>query len=192
MLPIVLASGSAYRAEVLRKLRVDFQVCSSHIDETPLPGESAENLVQRLSLSKAQAISTRYPNHLIIGSDQLAVCGGQFLNKPGDKPRAIQQLKTQAGRAVKFYTGICVLNSASRHYLDDIDICTTHFKALSDSQIERYLDLEQPYDCAGSFKSEGLGIALFSKITGDDPNALIGLPLIKLIDLLKQFSVEVI
>lgn len=192
MSAIILASGSQYRAELLRKLHLDFISCGSHVDETPLPGESPEPLALRLSQAKAEALSAMYPNHLIIGSDQVAVCGGEFLNKPGDRTQAIRQLKAQSGQTVRFYTGVCVLNSANGQSRSDIDICAVHFKTLSDSQIERYVDLEQPFDCAGSFKSEGLGIALFSRIEGDDPNALIGLPLIKLTGLLARFGVVVI
>ncbi|MDD1619939.1 MAG: Maf family nucleotide pyrophosphatase [Methylococcaceae bacterium] len=189
---IILASASQYRAELLRKLHLDFISCGSNVDETPLPGESPELLAKRLSQAKAEALSAMYPNHLIVGSDQVAVCGNELLSKPGDRTQAIRQLKMQSGQTVRFYTGICVLNSATGHYLNDIDICSVHFKTLSDSQIERYVDLEKPFDCAGSFKSEGLGIALFSRIEGDDPNALVGLPLIKLTGLLARFGIDVI
>lgn len=192
MPPIVLASGSRYRAELLRKLNLDFISCSSNIDESARDGESAAELAIRLSKAKAAALSADYPNHLIIGSDQVAVCGSQFLNKPGNREQAIRQLKAQSGQIVQFYTGISVFDSASGHCLTDIDICSVHFRTLSDRQIESYVDLEQPFDCAGSFKSEGLGIALFSRIEGDDPNALIGLPLIKLIALLEEFGVNIL
>ncbi|MGZ4960180.1 MAG: Maf family protein [Methylomonas sp.] len=192
MLPIVLASGSSYRAELLRKLHLDFISCSSNIDESPHDGESAAEQAVRLSEAKACALSADYPQHLIIGSDQVAVCGSQFLNKPGNREQAIRQLKAQSGQTVWFYTGIAVLDSASGRCLSDIDICSVHFKALSDKQIESYVDLEQPFDCAGSFKSEGLGIALFSRIEGGDPNALIGLPLIKLIALLEKFGATIL
>ena len=189
---IVLASGSQYRAALLSKLRLDFTVCSRDIDETALPGESAEALAGRLSLAKTQAISSIYPEHFIIGSDQVAVCKGRFLHKPGDLENAVRQLKAQSGQVVRFYTGLCVLNSASGEYLSDMDVCAVHFRSLNEQQIRRYVDLEQPFDCAGSFKAEGLGIALFTKIEGEDPNALIGLPLIKLTALLSRFGVEVI
>ncbi len=192
MLPIVLATGSQYRAELLRKLQLDFICCTSHVDETPLPGETAAQLARRLSVAKAQAISANFPQHLIIGSDQVAVCNEVFLHKPGSREQAIRQLTQQSGRTAQFYTGICVLNSSNGLSFSDIDLCKVHFKPLSERQIIRYLDLEQPFDCAGSFKSEGLGIALFSRIEGDDPNALVGLPLIKLIGLLERFGVEII
>ncbi len=192
MLPIVLASGSRYRAELLRKLHLNFISCSSNIDESARDGESAMELAIRLSEAKAAALSSDYSNHLIIGSDQVAVCGSHFLNKPGSREQAIRQLKAQSGQTVQFYTGISVFDSANGYCLSDIDICSVHFKALNDRQIESYVDLEQPFDCAGSFKSEGLGIALFSRIEGDDPNALIGLPLIKLVALLEKFGVNIL
>lgn len=192
MYPIVLASGSRYRAELLEKLHLPFVANSSDIDETPLEGETPHELAMRLSQAKAQAIAHIFPNHLLIGSDQVAACDNHFLHKPGSRDQAIRQLKMQSGQSIQFYTGISVLNSATGHCLNDIDICSVHFKPLSDRQIERYVDLERPFDCAGSFKSEGLGIALFSRIEGDDPNALIGLPLIKLIALLAEFGVAII
>ncbi|MDD4914263.1 MAG: Maf family protein [Methylococcales bacterium] len=191
-LPIVLASGSAYRAALLRKLHLDFEICSSNFDETAFQGESPQALVRRLSFGKAHAISALYPNHLLIGSDQVAVCGERVLNKPGGRIEAIQQLEAQSGRSVRFYTGLCVLNTATGQSFEEVDMCTVHFRTLSDTQIACYVDLEQPFDCAGSFKSEGLGIALFSGIDCQDPNTLIGLPLIRLIDLLAKFGVGVL
>lgn len=190
--PLVLASGSTYRAELLRKLGVDFVCESSNIDETPLPGETAGALAVRLSVAKAQAISRLYPEHLVIGSDQVAVCDGQLLSKPGCREAAVRQLQTQSGRLVQFYTGIAVLNTATGQILSDVDSCKVYFRELAPEKIERYVDLEQPFDCAGSFKAENLGIALFIKIETADPNTLIGLPLIKLIDLLARFNVRVI
>ncbi|WP_347987002.1 nucleoside triphosphate pyrophosphatase [Methylomonas sp. AM2-LC] len=189
---IILASSSPYRAALLRKLQLDFEICASHVDETPLPGESAQHLALRLSKAKANALSVTYPEHLIIGSDQVAVCGEQFLNKPGNREQAILQLLTQSGKSAQFYTGICVLDTASNKMHSAIDSCIVHFKTLTQKQIERYIDLEQPFDCAGSFKSENLGIALFSSIETSDPNTLVGLPLIKLISLLSEAGVEVI
>ncbi len=191
MTPIILASSSSYRTELLRKLQIDFSACPSHIDETPWPNEAVEALVIRLSIAKAQAIRSQYPDHLIIGSDQAAVCGTTLLGKPGNRDNAVRQLTQQSGQAVIFYTGLCVLDSRSGRYLTDIDRCEVHFRTLSAEQIQRYVDADQPYYCAGSFKAEGLGIALFEKIVGEDPNALIGLPLIKLIKLLTQFGREI-
>jgi len=188
MRQLVLASGSVYRRKLLKKLRLEFITCSSQVDETPLPDEIPAALALRLSIAKAQAISTAYPEHLIIGSDQVAALDKQLLGKPGNFERAVQQLTAQSGKKVTFYTGLCVLDSASNRYLTDIDICNVYFKKLDIEQIRRYLNTDEPFDCAGSFKSEEYGISLFEKIDGDDPNALIGLPLIKLIGLLNRFG----
>ena len=186
MQKIVLASSSKYRRELLKKLRIDFICDSSNSDESPHSNESASALAARLAGEKAQALAKKYPNHLIIGSDQVASCGNTLLGKPGDREKAFRQLKAQSGQIVTFFTGVCIVNSASGNTFTDIDICKVHFRNLSDSQIQRYLTIEQAFDCAGSFMSEGYGISLFSKIEGEDPNALIGLPLIKLIKLLDQ------
>lgn len=191
MQKIILASNSTYRRELLSKLRLDFVCIGSDVDESPLPGETAENLATRLAIAKAQALSTRHLNHLIIGSDQVVICHDQFLGKPGNFAKAVQQLEIQSGQAVLFYTGICVLNTSNGQYLTDLDCCTVHFRNLTARQIERYLTIEQPFDCAGSFKSEGYGITLIKQISGDDPNTLIGLPLIKLINLLGQFGLTI-
>ena len=191
MQTLVLASSSTYRRDLLKKLHLDFITCSSAVDEMPQPGESAEALALRLSITKAKAIAEQFPNHLIIGSDQVASCGGILLGKPGNREQAIQQIKAQSGRIVSFYTGLCVFNSANNEYLTAMDVCQVHFRELNDQQIQRYLDIEQPFDCAGSFKSEGYGIVLFSKIMGEDPNALIGLPLIKLTGLLNQCGLAI-
>ncbi len=190
MTVIVLASSSKYRRQLLEKLGFDFISLSSDIDETPQSGESPAELVTRLAIAKAQEIAKTHREHLIIGSDQVAALGDQILGKPGGREAAIQQLVQQSGQTVRFYTGISVLSSATGQCLTDLDICDVHFKALQPEQIIRYVDKDQPYDCAGSFKSEGLGIALFSKIVGDDPNALVGLPLIKLVGLLEKFGVD--
>jgi len=187
---LVLASSSRYRAQLLSKLLVTFTVCSSDVDETALAEETPEALAQRLAFEKASAVANRYPEHLIIGSDQVAVCDGRQLGKPGNRSQAIAQLHAQSGRIVTFHTAICVLDSASGRCLTDLDRCDVHFKTLSDAQIQRYVDLEHPFDCAGSFKSEGYGIVLFERIVGDDPNALIGLPLIKLVKILNQLGFD--
>lgn len=190
--PIVLASSSAYRRELLKKLAIDFSCCPANVDETPRPHESPADLALRLSIEKALAVGSAYPAHLVIGSDQVAALAGEVLGKPGSRERAVAQLQRQSGRAVSFYTGLCVLDSASGQYFTALDRCEVHFKPLSLQQIEYYLDVDRPYDCAGSFKSEALGIALFDKICGEDPNALVGLPLIKLVGLLQQFGVDVL
>lgn len=191
MQKIVLASSSAYRRETLNKLQLDFVCVSSEVDESPFQDETAQAMVVRLSIAKTNALSSQYPNHLIIGSDQIATCAGQMLGKPGSLEKAIQQLKAQSGQEVSFYTGVCVLNSASGEYFTDIDSCTVHFKNLTEQQIRNYLAIDKPFDCAGSFKSEGYGITLFNKIIGEDPNALIGLPLIKLVKLLNQCGLSI-
>jgi len=191
MQTLVLASGSNYRRDLLKKLHLDFVTHDSRIDESRMPNESADALASRLSIAKAIAAAKDFHNHLTIGSDQVAACEGQLLGKPGNYDNAFRQLKAQSGRKVVFYTGICVLDSATGHHLSDIDICTVNFRNLSDSQIRRYLEIDQPFDCAGSFKSEGYGISLFSKIEGEDPNALIGLPLIKLVNLLNQYGLRI-
>lgn len=189
MTAILLASSSPYRAQLLKKLNLDFATFNSNIDESPLPDETPLILAQRLAQAKAKAGAARFQQHLIIGSDQVAYCNGHILGKPGNREAAIEQLSQQSGLAVEFYTGICVFDSQSGRSFSDIDVCRVYFRRLNRQQIERYLDLEQPYDCAGSFKSEGYGIVLFEKIVGDDPNALVGLPLIKLAKLLAQFGI---
>lgn len=191
MQKIILASTSSYRRKLLNKIRLDFACIGSHIDESPYPNETAQSLTTRLAIAKAQALATQYPNHLIIGSDQAATCNGHTLGKPGSFEKAVQQLEIQSGQAVSFYTGLCVFNSSNGQYLTDSDCCTVHFRNLTTQQIERYLTIDQPFDCAGSFKSEGYGITLIKEISGTDPNALIGLPLIKLINLLDQFGLVI-
>ena len=187
---LVLASDSKYRAEILSKLLLPFSVCTSDVDETPLAHELPQDLALRLSKAKALAVAGTFSEHLIIGSDQVAVCAGQLLGKPGNKSQAIEQLKMQSAQIVHFYTGLCLLNTTDGQVLTALDVTEVHFKVLSNAQIERYVALDQPFDCAGSFKSEGLGISLFSKIMSEDPNALVGLPLIKLIDLLNKQGLE--
>jgi septum formation protein len=190
--PLILASSSAYRKALLDKLGLAYRTTSPNIDETPKPGEAPETQASRLAADKARALAGRYPDHLIIGSDQVAVANGQRLGKPGSRDNAIAQLRASSGHSVTFYTAICVLDSSSGMAKSDLDRTFVQFRKLSDQQIEHYVDREQPLDCAGSFKSEGLGIALFERIEGEDPNALIGLPLIRLIRLLEEFGLEVL
>jgi MAF protein len=192
MKPLILASSSVYRRRLLQKLHIEFTFEAPNIDEHPVDNEHPEVLALRLAKEKARALQSKYPHHLIISSDQVANFGNQILGKPGNYQNTVQQLKLQSGQSVKFYTSICVLDSASNQFYTDIDCCTVHFKKLTDQQIINYVTIDQPYNCAGGFKSEGLGIALFNKIEGDDPNALIGLPLIKLIKLLEKLDVQVI
>jgi len=192
MKPIVLASSSIYRKELLQKLNLKFITDAPNIDESPLNNEQPKHLAMRLAKEKAEAIQSKYNNHIIIASDQVASFNHHILGKPGSHSQSIQQLKLQSGQTVDFFTSICVIDSSSNESHSDIDICTVHFKELSEQQILNYLNFDKPYDCAGSFKSEGLGIALFDKIESEDPNTLIGLPLIKLIKLLNLFKIEII
>lgn len=189
---LVLGSTSPYRRELLARLGLPFEVASPKTDETPLPGEGAEALVRRLSEAKARAVGAEFPDALVIGSDQVAVLDGHILGKPGIHERAVAQLTAAAGKPVTFYTGLCLLNAASGRAQVDLVKFSVHFRPLTLQQIDHYLRREQPYNCAGSFKSEGLGISLFSRLEGDDPNALIGLPLIRLIDMLANEGVAVI
>lgn len=189
---LILASTSIYRRALLQKLGLPFSVDSPAIDESRHTHETAAELALRLGIAKAQALQTHYPRHLLIGSDQVASVEQHILGKPGNRANAVQQLTQVSGKAVTFYTSVCVLDSASGRYLSAVDTTTVHFRQLSLAQIEHYLDHDQPYDCAGSFKAESLGIALFEKIQGDDPNALVGLPLIQLVQLLEQFGVQVL
>lgn len=183
---LVLASTSPYRLAVLQKLPLEFVTDSPDIDESPQANESPQELVKRLSLAKAQAVAPRHPHSLIIGSDQVAVLGGQILGKPGNHENAVKQLHNASGHQVVFNTGLCLLNSDTDHAQVRCVPFTVQFRRLSDEQIERYLQHEKPYNCAGSFKSEGLGITLFEKLLGDDPNTLIGLPLIELVRMLEN------
>lgn len=191
VMKLILGSTSPFRKELLHKLGLGFEVDSPNIDESMLAGEQPEDFVQRLALAKAQAVAERHNNALIIGSDQVACIGSNILGKPGNRDRAIQQLTNASGNRVSFYTGLCLLNSASGESQVVCEPFHVHFRKLSKEQIERYLDAEEPYNCAGSFKSEGLGISLFERLDGDDPNSLIGLPLIKLIAMLDQEGVAV-
>lgn len=184
MLPLLLASSSPYRRELLERLRLPFICKSPDIDESHRPGESAIELVKRLSREKAEALASAFPDHLIIGSDQVAVLGQQILGKPHTFERAKEQLTAASGASVSFLTGLTLLNSSTGHVQTDCVPFTVHMRALTPSGIERYLHAEQPYDCAGSFKAEGLGVSLFRSTEGSDATSLIGLPLIRLIDML--------
>ncbi len=180
MLPLVLASTSPFRAALLERLSLPFETFAPEIDETPLPGESPAAMVRRLTAAKAEAARSHYPAHLVIASDQCAVCDGNIIGKPGTHEKAAAQLSGFAGKEVRFLTGLALLNTSTGKMQLDIVPFGVWFRTLTAEQIERYLHKEQPYNCAGSFKSEGLGITLFEKMAGDDPNALIGLPLIRL------------
>jgi len=191
-LKLVLASTSPYRRELLTRLGLEFETAAPNTDETRLPGETPKQLVRRLAEAKARAVAKDFPAARIIGSDQVAVLGDRILGKPGDHATAVQQLSVACGRRVTFLTGLCVYNSSSDQCQVDVVPYTVEFRALNAVQIENYLRREQPYNCAGSFKSEGLGISLFRRMEGEDPNALIGLPLIRLIDMLTVEGVNVL
>jgi septum formation protein len=186
---LVLASTSPYRRQLLERLGLPFSTAAPAVDERRRPGESAQVLVLRLAEAKARAIAPAYTNALIIGSDQVACIDNEVLGKPGDRAGAIAQLERASGRTVVFQTGLCLLNTATDRAQTLIEPFRVHFRALDRQRIEGYLDREHPFDCAGSFKSEGLGIALFERLEGDDPNTLIGLPLIRLIALLESEGV---
>jgi len=190
MRKLILASTSPYRQQILRKLNVPFAVAAPHIDESPLAHETPEQLVTRLAQAKAKAVADSYPDALIIGSDQIATSGQRILGKPLTHTKATQQLKGLSGKSVVFYTGLCLYNSLSTTAQVACVPYTVIFRHLSDAHIERYLQADQPYDCAGSFKSEGLGITLFEKLQGDDPNTLIGLPLIELVRMLHNEGID--
>ena len=191
-LPLVLASTSPYRKAILKKFAIPFETASPDIDETALPKEHPEDLVQRLAQSKAKKVAQHYPNHLIIGSDQVASIDDKILGKPHTFENAMSQLEIINGRSVTFYTGLSLYNSQSKKAHVLCDKFHVHFKTLNEQQRSNYLKKEQPFNCAGSFKSEGLGIALFEKLEGDDPNSLIGLPLIRLIELLHKEGLDVL
>lgn len=182
---IVLASTSPYRYELLSRLGLPFETAEPGIDETIQPGESPENAALRLSEAKARAVADRFPSALIIGSDQVAYCGSEVFGKPGSHDKAVEQLRALRGRTIRFFTGLCLLNvQTGRSHVAGVGTDVT-FRQLSEQEIEEYLHKERPYNCAGSAKSEGLGIALVSRMVGEDPNALIGLPLIALCDMLR-------
>ncbi|MEW6991766.1 nucleoside triphosphate pyrophosphatase [Colwelliaceae bacterium 6441] len=189
---IVLASTSPFRKSLLEKLNIPFDCAKPNIDETPIKDETPQILVERLAIEKAKAVARDYPKHLIIGSDQVAVCDGEILGKPHTFDNAVKQLTKFSGQCVTFYTGLCVYNSEDKSSKSLVEPFNVHFNELSQAEIINYINAEQPLNCAGSFKSEGLGICLFKKLEGDDPNSLIGLPLIKLISLLKHYQVNVL
>jgi len=183
---LVLASTSSYRRALLERLGIPFSVADPKVTEEHRPGEAPEATAGRLAETKARAVANRYPDSLVIGSDQVAVCGGEVLGKPLTHANALRQLRTLSGREALFHTAVCVHNTRTGVTRTRVVPCRVAFRKLDDATIERYLAKEQPYDCAGSAKSEGLGIALIAKIHSEDPSALIGLPLIALVDLLRE------
>jgi len=190
--PLILASTSIYRSELLSRLRIPFQTAAPNVDETPLPGESAKQTSWRLSRAKAQVVAEQFPDALIIGSDQVALLGNQQLGKPLSHDNAVRQLRSMRGQTVTFYTALTLLNARTSDIQTEVAMNQLNYRDITDEQIESYLHKEQPYHCAGSAKSEGLGIALISSMKGDDPNALIGLPLILLVNMLLQQGVKIL
>jgi MAF protein len=183
--PLVLGSSSRYRKALLERLRLPFECCSPDIDESPLPGESALRLVQRLAKQKAEAVARENPGSVVVGSDQVCINGERILGKPHTEAAAFEQLKAASGKAVSFLTSLCVLDAdgAAHEAVAEIKV---QFRELSDDEIHRYIAADQPLDCAGSFKSEALGITLFSSVASDDLTALEGLPLIKTAEFLRR------
>ena len=189
---LVLASTSPYRQELLRRLGLPFEVCNPQADETPNPLETPEALALRLSEAKARAVREEHPDALIIGSDQVATVNGKIYGKPGSHERARAQLRDLSGKTVNFYTGLCLLNARTGQAETRGVPTLVTFRNLTDTEIENYLQREPAYNCAGSAKSEGLGIALLQSMKGDDPNALVGLPLIALCDMLRDQGVAIL
>ena len=190
--PVVVGSSSRYRRELLERLRIPFTVSAPDVDETPQPGEAPQALALRLALAKARAVAALHPEAVVIGSDQVADLAGQPLGKPGEHARAVAQLRQMRGQTVIFQTALAVVCLAAGFEEVALAEVRVVFRDLSDEEIESYLQAEQPYDCAGSAKSEGLGIALLESIDNDDPTALIGLPLIRTARLLRQAGVKLL
>jgi len=189
---LVLASSSRYRRALLGRLGIPFSVADPDVAEETRPGEAPEAMARRLAEAKSLAVAARYRDALIIGCDQVAVGNGEVLGKPGNRENAVRQLQTLSGREAVFYTAVCVHNTSDGSSRERVVPCRVTFRKLDGGTIERYLAREQPYDCAGSAKAEGLGIALIAKMEGDDPSALVGLPLIALVDLLREQGLNVL
>lgn len=192
MTQIVLGSTSVFRKALLEKLNVSFDCAKPNIDETAFEGETPKNLVARLAEEKAKEVSKEFPEGLIIGSDQVAICDGNILGKPHTFENGVKQLSSFSGKTVTFLTGLCLYNASTGNTQVIVEPFHVSFRELSLAEITSYLHAEEPYNCAGSFKSEGLGICLFERLKGDDPNTLIGLPLIRLHQLLKNEGFDVL
>lgn len=189
---IVLASSSPYRRQLLERLGLPFTVVHPGIDERPRPNETPSATVERLAVSKAQAVCGECPNALVIGADQVAVHDGEIVGKPHDHAQAVRQLRAASGGVVTLYTGVALVNNETSRVQSAVVPFRVVFRQLTDQQIENYLRREQPYDCTGAVKAEGLGIALLERMEGDDPSALIGLPLIRLVQMLEEEGIEVV
>ena len=190
-LPLILASTSAYRRELLLRLGLAFEVCSPGVDETPLPGERPADLALRLALAKAQAVAQQHPGAVVIGSDQVADLHGEALGKPGNHANAVNQLRRQSGQSVVFQTAVAVVCLERQYAQCELATVKVRFRSISEAEIEAYLRAEPAYDCAGSAKSEGLGISLLERIDSDDPTSLIGLPLMRTCALLRELGIQV-
>jgi septum formation protein len=189
---LILASSSPYRRELLARLKIPFDVIEPHVDETPHSGETAEALVKRLAIAKAQAVAQNRIQGLVIGSDQVAVHNGRICGKPGNHAEAVRQLQEASGKTITLFTGLALVNTATGRVRCEVVPYEVVFRRLTNTQIERYLHKEQPYGCTGAVRAEGLGVALLERFAGDDPNALIGLPLIRLVRMLEDEGVQVI
>jgi septum formation protein len=187
--PLLLASTSPYRRALLERFGLPFDVASPDVEEAALSGEAPAATAMRLAAAKARAVAAQYPDALVIGSDQVADCDGLAVSKPGDHAAAVRQLTAQSGRRITFHTAVAVLNTRSQRLSSELVDVVSQFRALTAAEIEAYLRADQPYDCAGSVRSEGLGITLFERIDSPDPSALIGLPLIALARLLRAEGV---
>ena len=188
--PLILGSTSRYRAELLQRLRLPFEVFAPLVDESPKPGEMSDLLARRLALAKARAVSTQHPQAVVIGSDQVCDLDGQLMGKPGKHAAAVEQLRRLSGRTAVFHTAVAVVCADSSFEQVDLATVRVRFRHLTASDIERYLQLDEPYDCAGSAKCETLGIALLESIESDDPTALVGLPLIRTAQLLRDAGID--
>jgi septum formation protein len=189
---LILASTSPFRKTILEKLGVAFEIMSPEVDETVLEKETPQQLVERLSIAKAKAVADKVKDALVIGSDQVSVINNEIIGKPHTYENAVKQLKNASGKTVTFYTGLCLYNSSTQQYQSEVVPFDVVFRDLNDQLIENYLKKEEPYNCAGSFKSEALGIILFEKLEGEDPNTLMGLPLIRLVNMLENESFTIL
>jgi MAF protein len=191
LINLILASSSSYRHSLLQRLEIPFESESPDVDESQLKGETPTDLVVRLAEMKAAAIARAHPESLIIGSDQVAIAGDEILSKPGNHENAITQLKKVSGKSIVFLTGLCLINTADNKMQKDCIKYTVHFRDLTEDEIERYLLQEKPYDCAGAFKSEAYGVSLMQRMEGNDPTSLIGLPLIRLSEMLRNEGLNI-
>lgn len=189
---IILASSSPFRRQLLNRLHLDYSCRTPAVDESPLAGESASTYVRRLAEAKARVVAETSPEAIVIGSDQCALLDGEILGKPGTHENALKQLRQAQGKTVVFHTGLCVLSLMSDFRAVEEVLFEVDFRILDDAQLDHYLRMEEPYDCAGSFKSEGYGVCLFEAMRGNDPSALIGLPLIRLVALLEAAGIEIV